>query len=438
MMAVRTYYKATLKSLSALSIGGADSSITDVDIALDSRDLPVIPATSLCGALRGLLDETSARKVFGDFDEGESLVRVYDATLCGGNGTVSIRDSVSLDDRVAAPGLKFDREVVERGTEFRTIIEIVDERACPHAIVEELLSALNAGEVRLGSKRTRGMGRMEVSHCERVTFDLATPDGRTAWLVFSPFDDASWESCDVVKDVTERITCQDTSIDTAHLTLTLSLAGGISVREYTTEPESYDYSQMVVHGELDGKGNEVPLIPGTSWAGAFRDRYELLSSKQQTCKLFGTISGESPHASRIIFDESAVERGKWKTYTRNAIDRFTGGTTALYTQRASYGGTTELAITVRNVDEITADDAMPLIATLADLHNGFLSVGGLASVGHGLFRISDATLVVRGENHSEAFKKALMRPSDVDGLIAPDLAEAAAILVGDANGGGDR
>ena len=44
--------------------------------------------------------------------------------------------------------------------------------------------------------------------------------------------------------------------------------------------------------------------------------------------------------SCIRFSESRIEGGKWVTYTRNAIDRFTGGTVdgALYTEKTYYNG----------------------------------------------------------------------------------------------------
>ncbi|MCD6487670.1 MAG: type III-B CRISPR module RAMP protein Cmr4 [Desulfurococcales archaeon] len=55
-----------IKTLSPLHIGiGRTVGITDLPIARDGLKLPVIPASSLKGALRGCFDERSAKAIFG-------------------------------------------------------------------------------------------------------------------------------------------------------------------------------------------------------------------------------------------------------------------------------------------------------------------------------------------------------------------------------------
>ena len=91
--------------------------------------------------------------------------------------------------------------------------------------------------------------------------------------------------------------------------------------------------------------------------------------------------------SRIIFSESKLSGGTFKLVTRNAIDRFTGATKsgALYTEKTYFDGETELKITFLTKPN---DGVLTRIsACLADLHNGFMAVGGLTSVGRGLFEI---------------------------------------------------
>lgn len=74
--------------------------------------------------------------------------------------------------------------------------------------------------------------------------------------------------------------------------------------------------------------------------------------------------------------------------TRNAIDRFSGGTAsgALFTEKTYYGGITKLVIAVK--DKISTRQVNALAAAIADLNYGYLSVGGLTSIGRGLFRIT--------------------------------------------------
>ena len=56
-------------------------------------------------------------------------------------------------------------------------------------------------------------------------------------------------------------------------------------------------------------------------------------------------------------------------------------------QLTYYNGTTTLEISIKAPK---ADEKKILCAVLADLHYGFLAVGGLTSIGRGLFEITKA------------------------------------------------
>jgi CRISPR/Cas system CSM-associated protein Csm3 (group 7 of RAMP superfamily) len=259
--------------------------------------------------------------------------------------------------------------------------------------------------------------------------------------MFAAGDSPSWSIAD---DITGKIGSGVTP-GGIELRLSLELRGGISIREYTTslsdddgpadkDEPYFDYSQMIVHGIVDKNGQDVPVIPGTSWAGAFRERYASLADDSRTRTLFGFVSQmghtETNSKSRIVFEESSLEGGEWKKITRNAIDRITGGTMdgALYTERTYFGGATDLVIGITPLDGLDSSFFEPLMCAIADLHNGFLSVGGLTSIGRGLFRIRDARLVVNGEPVEGFAEELLMPASDGDELIAPDIRSLASML----------
>ena len=420
-MPKRTYYRVMLDAKSALSIGSADSEQTDNDIVLDSRGLPLIPATSLCGVLRESLPAEKRNDVFG-FVEGdsqaESALRIYDFTHIGGNGAVSVRDNVALDNKVPIVGAKFDRQIVEPGARFLGFVEIVDEARCNRAIVEAMLSALDSGAITLGSKTTRGFGRVGIAECKCREFNM--PSEKDAWLQFDLFSEASWRDAPAV-DLAPR------PIDDVVFDLKLKLRGAISIREYFTTPNEADFGQMSIrHVQNDQVSPSAPVIPGSSWAGAFRERFEKLSSKGACNDLFGFVAqdadGEAQRKSRIVFSESVIEGGGWKEISRNSIDRFTGGTKdgALFTEMAYFGGRTTLQIRIRR-DALSrgAEMLAPLLSVIADMHNGFLAIGGLAAVGHGLFQIVSASMSIAG-HPAPAFQTMLMRDAG-DGLISPDI-----------------
>ena len=63
---------------------------------------------------------------------------------------------------------------------------------------------------------------------------------------------------------------------------------------------------------------------------------------------------------------------------------------ALYTEKTYYNGSTELEISCDFTGLETKDTerfARIMAAAVLDLHNGYLSVGGLTAAGRGIFRI---------------------------------------------------
>ncbi|MGN1085950.1 MAG: biotin/lipoyl-binding protein, partial [Porcipelethomonas sp.] len=83
--------------------------------------------------------------------------------------------------------------------------------------------------------------------------------------------------------------------------LELSQQGAVSIRSYTVKnPEdisSADYVQLSTN-------DNVPVIPGTSWAGAFRERFEEFAGEEDTVKeLFGFVDtkNKTQMKSKIYF-----------------------------------------------------------------------------------------------------------------------------------------
>ena len=87
----------------------------------------------------------------------------------------------------------------------------------------------------------------------------------------------------------------------------------------------------------------------------------------------------------MVFYETELTGGKTKEITRNAIDRFTAKTKngALYGEETYFGGSGTFRFKVKSV--LSDKAARVLGAALADLINGYMAVGGLTSVGRGLF-----------------------------------------------------
>ena len=379
-----TYYRLVLKLSSPLAVGNGNNELSDHDCIRHNNGKPYIPASSIAGVFRHYFDgkKSLQDQIFGrlgSFDTHSSVI-FYDAELSN-ESVFTIRDSVRLKDKVGQDGAKFDMEVVETGAEFLTFIEIDKENADKQPYIEELILALKNNILRFGAKTTRGYGMVEVSSVKKLEFDLDSTEGTEKWLEFNMFDTSAWKNAGEFKD-------EKNYSGAKNITLTLRQEGAVSIRVYTTdvkkENEKYapDYKHMTLR-------NGKPVIPGTSWAGAFRERYEAFSGEEDAKKLFGFVDTDTKDTqrSRIIFSESVINNCVMKNITRNSIDRFSAKTkdSALYTEKTCYNGITELSIIVP--DDMTDKEKKCLTAVILDLHNGFLAVGGLTTVGHGLFSI---------------------------------------------------
>ena len=369
-------YRIEYKTESPLTVGSGESTYTDHDVAIDNNGFPVIPATSLAGVMRSFFEKGKATEIFGSIELGgdkknDSRIRVYDAECVSDeNGFyIANRDSVKLKEKVAADGAKFDMQAVETGAVFVSYVELLD--ASYAEDIEGFFTAVNSGEVRFGAKTTRGYGQMSVTVKKK---ELNTVD---EWLDFNMFDGSKWEN--VGEYVLEKL-------QKSKLTLSVNLksVSGVSIREYSTDVNQADYKTLTLHNKMN-----KPVIPGTSWAGAFRSRFEEVAGSDATRELFGFVKEKTGDTakSKIVFSESILNGGTPKIVTRNAIDRFSGGTKggALYTEKTYYDGNTSLII---QLDKTVSKSALIALGIcLADLHNGLLCVGGLTSVGRGLFEI---------------------------------------------------
>ena len=427
------YYQLNFRLESPLAIGSGEGESTDKDIIVDKYGQPFIPGTSIAGVLRSCFCEDDKKNLFGNVkintktddrefrDEAiESAIKVYDATLrtdasncqsAYGSFFVTQRDCVALEDKVSAEGAKFDFQAVETGAAFTGFLELTgDNDAAQTAFeskIESALARFNTGELRLGAKTTRGYGQVSLTvkkksfviaekpeKQEQETQATEQPGWLSDWLDFDMFNDSHWNGAETLALTEER--------KDSHIVIRLRNRAGISIREYSTEVSTKeetmpDYIQLSLHDK-----EKTPVIPGSSWAGVFRERFTAFTDIEARRNLFGYVDkkmdedddDDTPIArkSRITFSESRLSGGQWQKLTRNSLDRFSSATKDgnLYTEQTYYGGETELAITVDS--ELLTKYISPLSCVLKDLHFGYLAVGGLTAVGRGLFEIEKITV----------------------------------------------
>lgn len=385
----RVYYRLEMLLVSPLSIGSGESESTDHDIIIDAVGRPFIPATAIAGVLRHSFPEDTAKRIFGYIPTSKEekaadppvypgRIMLYDALMTGKNEQFFItnRDSVKLEEKVDVKGAKFDMQAVEPGVKFVSYIELLDESFAKD--IENTFAKVNAGFIRFGTKTTRGYGQVKLSVKKKEIPDF------DAYSDFAVYNEKKWACVEV-------FTLPEIVNDNIKIVLSLQSKGGISIREYSTDVGRPDFETISVHNASGVK--DTPVIPGTSWAGAMRSRFfELTGNDEELINaLFGYVNEKEKDKaikSKIYFSETQLSGGTYKESTRNSIDRFSAATKdgALYTERTYFYGKTELEIVITK--KLCDKEKFALAATIADLHNGFLAVGGLTAVGRGLFEVT--------------------------------------------------
>ncbi|MGN0691757.1 MAG: RAMP superfamily CRISPR-associated protein [Oscillospiraceae bacterium] len=380
-----TYYRISFRLASSLSVGSGENAKTDSDIILDSSSKPIIPAAAFAGTIRHYNDigYNDKNDLFGYIDSENSKgsrIRFFDAVPVS-DPFITVFDNVKLENKVGVHGAKFDREAVEANAEYITHFELTDASEQEKQLILSSFAAFNMGHLRIGSKTSRGYGQIFITQLQTAEFDM--PADKEKWLDFDPYDYTS----DKYYSLSE-IKSSDIRYNT--IRIKLQQKGAVSIRSYTVKDpkdiSSADYIQLSDH---DG----VPIIPGTSWAGAFRSRFAEFGGKDLTDSLFGYVDEKNKRQKKsdILFSESRLSGGTGKVITRNSIDRFSAATKkgALYSEKTYYNGSCQLDISIKKGIEDEERCLKILCAVLCDLDRGHLAVGGLTSVGRGLFGIEE-------------------------------------------------
>ena len=204
-----------LVACSALHAGAAEEDlVTDLPLARTGANEVYIPGTGLAGALRSWVERHFGREdaiaLFGTVpSKGEdsrkgfaSLIGIADA-VASNQAFCEVRDGVGIDRRLgrAAERIKYDREIVAKGTRFSFAMTLdlplafagqperaVGERPDRSEVIEPLV-ALNEsrvqailghlvkhlldGRIALGAGKTRGLGSVRLEKVEISRLELA-------------------------------------------------------------------------------------------------------------------------------------------------------------------------------------------------------------------------------------------------------------------------
>ena len=436
----RVYYAFDVVLTSPLNVSGGQDLFSDSDVMRNGRGECFVPGTSLAGVFRNAL------KLAGDQPGIMGYVREQNGSMSGmflsdlyfdtaeKEPVISLRDGVKLSDDKNVEN-KFDMEIVEtgaRGTIFLNFVVRDDqtdqekngadregaaqEEQEFEKAVSEIVQKLQNGTIRIGSKKTRGFGRLRIEKIYRREF---SEDSRQEFISFKKnFRDTGkydqeWEPEEWAKAQSEKYGPLPEDEEYIKIRVPLKLEGGISIRRYSAQPDAPDYEHITcsrvseVPGSNSGKNSDtpennrdrVPVIPGSSWNGAIRsgirkilkelgyENYRILMENW-----FGSIRDDSvtgiSRASAVMISESVIEGAKAVPVTRNSINRFDASTKdgALYSEIAWFGGHTDLEVFVKKDENREYKEFLSILElVIQDIREGYVAVGGQVSIGRGIF-----------------------------------------------------
>ena len=422
-ISVRWVFRAELRLESATHLGGGLGEIADMVVLRDKRSgSPLLLGTSLGGALRSYLgdvlggyrsqEDTCVAELFGGargLESGDqSPLIVFDSLgEIPKDKMAEIRDGVQIDPRwgVAEDKKKYDFEVIPAGTtfplRFDLLIPDMDQEDFLVSLLVAALQGLARGEISLGARRSRGLGKVQATRWWANRYDLTSREGWLEWTLSEywepdqqllPENSASSspeEACRRTYDKIDLKSFEDKR-ECIRADLQFEIQGSLLIRSAPGVTDAPD----VVHLHTSGR----PVLPGTSLVGVLRSHALRIARLMRgaagdslVTRLFGprlegtTFKDFAPSASKLRVSESFIENPTKKNQTRIAVDRFTGGVAkgALFDEQVLQKGRIMVHLEIRNPTE---EEAGLLVLLIRDLLAGEIPVGGGASVGRGILK----------------------------------------------------
>lgn len=412
--------KGILKTCTPFMIGSGEEESSDSDVLRDSDGNVYIPGTSLAGVSRHFLETVGINTddIFGkievekeDETDYESKIKFFDAFATNEVST-SVRDSVRLLDKISLEGSKFDYEIAEAGAEFIFKIELNTCSCEEKKICSYIINGFRNGDIRIGSKTTRGFGVVDIEDIKYLQLDLTKAEEMETYINL----DRDWNVVDKPFSLEEL---EEARYEGVYETIErdFSLKSFLFIRDYGSTKKVEGDDSKFVDAQTLTNAKENPVIPGPSIAGVIRSHcrkildkigYKTEKERQDFINdLFGyeTEVGEDGKLKRenekkiksnVLFKECELDKENivFLNRTRTALDRFSGSalqTGALFTGNIACRNDEKQPEKITISIKIKKDFedmklAKSLINTcLDDLGKGLIAFGGNTGIGAGIF-----------------------------------------------------
>lgn len=413
-----------VRFLSPLNVSSGEDEWTDADLLRDGNGDVFVPGSSLAGAMRAYIKKEKNEPCLLGYTKHEEngldtgkMSALFISDLTFDEPALSeVRDGVELNaQKTAKTESKYDMEILEAGSKAHFFLELTvreqDNEAEMRQEIGKVFRGIKEGEIRLGSKKTRGFGEFEILSVAEKEY---TKENYADYA--NAYQNDSWK--DAENELKKWMEKENWTPSMVHIEVPLRMKGGISIRRYAAKKGEPDYVQLtrtVIRRDENGNETEkieIPVLSGNSLAGAIRHRMEIIIGELKEAGVkfpqnstdiinivFGYVNGNQGRASNIIVHEVDIKVAKPLTMVRTGVSRFESAVKkgSLYTEKTYVDGTLNVRIGVRK-GKSPQDEAWILgilLLVLKDLQNGLLAVGGQTAIGRGIF-LANGSITIDG------------------------------------------
>lgn len=405
-----------VRFLSPLNVSSGEDEWTDADLLRDGNGDVFVPGSSLAGAMRAYIKKEKNESCLLGYTKHEEngldtgkMSALFISDLTFDEPTLSgVRDGVELNaQKTAKTESKYDMEILEAGSKAHFFLELTvreqDNEAEMRQEIGKIFRGINEGEIRLGSKKTRGFGKFKILSVAEKEY---TKENYTDYA--NAYQNDSWKNAE--NKLKKWMENADWTPSMIHIEVPLRMKGGISIRRYAAKKGEPDYVQLTrpviqrdENGNETGK-NEIAVLPGNRLTGAIRHRMETIIGELKEAgvklpknsadadiikRVFGYVDGNQGCASNIIVHEADIKGAKPLTMVRTGVSRFESAVKkgSLYTEKTYVDGTLNVRIDVRKGNRTQDEEWILgiLLLVLKELQSGLLAVGGQTAIGRGIF-----------------------------------------------------
>jgi CRISPR/Cas system CSM-associated protein Csm3 (group 7 of RAMP superfamily) len=418
-----------LESPTHLGNGDADG-LVDMPLLLDLLEgRALLTGSTIAGAMRNYLRSYAEGYFTNEADSVPQNAEIAMDDLLFGtvtrdNGSIesrlNVRDSlgerpitelrggvgISPESRTAIDERKYDLELLPAGTRFRLEFDLAVTEKYRERLLQALVIALGGlerGEIPIGKRKHRGYGRCRVDCWEMRRYCMNRPEDLLAWLENG---DGAMSSGGHISELLE-VEPQPDRRGYFKLKATFRLEGSLLIRSAANGWDNPDVEHLRSLRKVAGTDQHVPILSGTSLAGALRARALRIArtiAPQKNDKLVEILFGSQADAdqkdlltaSRLWVEEAVIRHPVDLVQSRIKIDRFTGGAypSALFTEQPVFSGPDTLLDVNLTIQKPRNHEIGLVLLLLKDLWLGDLPLGGEASVGRGRLRGISATLIL--------------------------------------------